>query len=964
LPDTSHTAADVDFEPICRCPEGTQYQSRIKPIIPTPYPPQNPPPRLETCASCPAGTYSLGNDLDPCSSCEGLDWGYYCAQGKKIKCPKAPGIACVDGNLFPTLKLLDDIPTAPIEMRESELQANTNQFTYSLSLSSQPSSTVTVNVGAIRSGGDVACINQPDRFQLVTSTLVFSNLNFREPQTVAALVQVNDTYQGPLGITFSHRVVGDGFDWVGLPVSLTILDDDACPFGAAQRQDKTHNARVCQCGEGYFVETRDASYCGSVTSCVPCPPGKTVCTGEESLEEMLLLPGKYRTSRDSTTVVDCPIPAACTGTLNNLNSADAQKLQEKINDDGAQEQFAKAFLDMMTARNHSSTGSLSNWGDSLCTSGHQGAFCQVCTVEATVAFYWSGQSCKKCKGEGRNAVIVFALAGGGIVVFGVLHLFGLTDKLRKNAVEKFTNAFPRKMDKLQALKNRIEDGSLQTKYKILVSFVQVLNKVATLYPISLPPVFYTAWDLLNSWNPLVLDLNVLPLNCIVESNFHSRLVGMTVAPILCITILFAYYCLRLAAMTNSSQEDRDGWMATCIRIAILFVLTIFPPVSSTIFQTFHYDERLADGSAYLRADYTIEWQDANHQTYRTYAILMGLLYCLLVPLCSFLALLVKKEKIQELQVIEHSRTIVDELVADETRILETLHAGKGITAKPDVATNIGEELADATRIDDAVDLDNERKQDAKEETARDRALRRMERRKNELLRGDPVLSGLSPLFADYEAKSWWWQILTFVVTLLLCGPFLLLSAGRASKVFLQMAISAAMMVALANVNPYLHPSNDVLAQMCQAALTLTMSVGLLEMAAESFQDEHFGALLVVCTTVQFAVGFLAGFEWLLAHLLSFLRKVGGLIGFSQSTSVSRVIAPRRLKHSFLRKTTIRAVAPTPKDEGASVLSEESRDPEGVLCVGNEEVRPEQNIAITTPAATVRGPPSLRVVDFD
>jgi hypothetical protein len=206
-----------------------------------------------------------------------------------------------------------------------------------------------------------------------------------------------------------------------------------------------------------------------------------------------------------------------------------------------------------------------------------------------------------------------------------------------------------------------------------------------------------------------------------------------------------------------------------------------------------------------------------------------------------------------------------------------------------------------------------------------------------------------------------------------------------------MAISAAMMVALANVNPYLHPSNDVLAQMCQAALTLTMSVGLLEMAAESFQDEHFGALLVVCTTVQFAVAFLAGFEWLLIQFLAILRKVGGLIGLSQSDSLSAVIAPRRLKHSFLRKTTIRPVVPTtqpkdedasvlseesrdpegvlcvgnePKNEGASALSEESRDPEGVLCVGNEEAPAEQNLAITAPAALVIGPPSLHVVDFD
>jgi hypothetical protein len=59
--------------------------------------------------------------------------------------------------------------------------------------------------------------------------------------------------------------------------------------------------------------------------------------------------------------------------------------------------------------------------------------------------------------------------------------------------------------------------------KILVTFIQVLNKVATLYPFELPSVFYSTWTWINARNPFVLDLNVLPFNCIVETNFHSRL---------------------------------------------------------------------------------------------------------------------------------------------------------------------------------------------------------------------------------------------------------------------------------------------------------------------------------------------------------------------------------------------------------------------------------------------------------
>jgi hypothetical protein len=299
-----------------------------------------------------------------------------------------------------------------------------------------------------------------------------------------------------------------------------------------------------------------------------------------------------------------------------------------------------------------------------------------------------------------------------------------------------------------------------------VTFVQVLNKVATLYPISLPPVFYSTWNFLNSLNPLVLDLNVLPLNCVVETSFHSRLVGMTVAPIMCVGLIFAYYRLRLAAMINNCQDERNEWKAACMRIAILFVLTIFPPVSTTIFQTFHYDERLANGSAYLKADYAIERQDAVHQGFRIYAISMGVLYCLLIPLGSFILLLANKKKIQELQIIEHSRTILDDLLADETRA-SSVRKGSALIIPPKygspeseivpsvfsgTTTDSDGELADAAQIDDEGDPESEKKQDPEGESERDRALRKLDRRRDELIRGNPVLGGLSPLFAGDDMR--------------------------------------------------------------------------------------------------------------------------------------------------------------------------------------------------------------------
>ena len=194
------------------------------------------------------------------------------------------------------------------------------------------------------------------------------------------------------------------------------------------------------------------------------------------------------------------------------------------------------------------------------------------------------------------------------------------------------------------------------------------------------------------------------------------------------------------------------------------------------------------------------------------------------------------------------------------------------------------------------------------------------------------------------------------MTLLLCGPLLLLPAEAASAVFIQMSISAAMVAALANVKPYLQSSDGNLAQSCQAALTFTMSVGLLEMAAESFQDAYYGPILVVCTTAQFAVGFIAvGFEWALSQFPEMFRKAERLIGLSSSDPQTGIIAPLRLKNSFLRKTKVnevapvRSSAPNHKEEGTTNSSEESRDAVVVLCVDNEEV--------STYQSAVSGPPA-------
>jgi hypothetical protein len=529
----------------------------------------------------------------------------------------------------------------------------------------------------------------------------------------------------------------------------------------------------------------------------------------------------------------------------------------------------------------------------------------------------------------------------------------------------------------------------------------------------------------------VLDLNVLPFNCIVETNFHSKLIFVTVAPMICVALIYMYYRLRLAFMPKAQNAEKEDWKALCIRVAILFVLTIFPPVSTTIFQTFSYDKRLGDGSAYLKADYSIEYNDEQHQHFIIYAIVMGIVYCMGIPLCSFFLLYFNKDKIQELQVLEHSQLMLDDLINDKTRttsvrkretidtfkeegisyIMKEVPSGditgsfapesEAMRPEEDVFNSIfivRDELAAGLDIGDtkqpeenslrssdseAVSPENEavHPQDAVsnaisskpqlpiDSSIRNIALRRLVNNREILLRNDPVLKGLSPLYSgihiykhfrifvkydsivispqDFEAKAWWWQIVTFLVTLLLCGPFLLLPGEAASKVFLQLLLSMAMSIALANVNPYIHSSDDVLAQLCQGALSLTMMIGLLDMCAIEFQDSYYGPLLVICTTVQIFLGFVvATFECGLEKIPKTVEKLEGLMSifFSNPGVDIGILEPQRLakkftlnlNHPFRLNKQKKSVAPLPassvdgRTDGIVSSSEEaSRIVEGI-----------------------------------
>jgi hypothetical protein len=134
--------------------------------------------------------------------------------------------------------------------------------------------------------------------------------------------------------------------------------------------------------------------------------------------------------------------------------------------------------------------------------------------------------------------------------------------------------------------------------------LQTLSKITTPYPETTFPAVFAR--VISKFNIFVdLDVNMLLFNCVASMNFHDKLVIMTLFPITCIAyigLVFVHQRRRKIKASADSTDDGESWggnrkklgklEADCMHYTLVFVHTIFSLVSTTIIQTFNYDDRL------------------------------------------------------------------------------------------------------------------------------------------------------------------------------------------------------------------------------------------------------------------------------------------------------------------------------------------------------------------------------------
>ena len=160
--------------------------------------------------------------------------------------------------------------------------------------------------------------------------------------------------------------------------------------------------------------------------------------------------------------------------------------------------------------------------------------------------------------------------------------------------------------------------------KVLVSYYQVMTMLPFILDLSFPPVFTMVSNLFGS----VVNLNfisLMPLGCIMPSDFHHQMVGYTAIPLaIGLIMIVAYAILKQRTATIPLSNE--------IFASFLFMtFLILPSVSIQIFSTFACREFDGGYGSFLKVDYSINCEDPSHKLFKTYALAMAFVYPIGIP---------------------------------------------------------------------------------------------------------------------------------------------------------------------------------------------------------------------------------------------------------------------------------------------------------------------------------------------
>ena len=145
--------------------------------------------------------------------------------------------------------------------------------------------------------------------------------------------------------------------------------------------------------------------------------------------------------------------------------------------------------------------------------------------------------------------------------------------------------------------------------------------------VTYPDVYQTFLDGLNVVN---FDLSwILSAGCIVDVDFHDRLLMSTIGPIIAVLFLGCTYAAA-ARIHRGDTQTLQNVRHKHVSLLLLLTFVVYSSVSSVLFSAFAC-EPLDDFKNYLRSDYRIECDSPKHRRFQVYAGFMIVLYTAGIP---------------------------------------------------------------------------------------------------------------------------------------------------------------------------------------------------------------------------------------------------------------------------------------------------------------------------------------------
>jgi len=286
--------------------------------------------------------------------------------------------------------------------------------------------------------------------------------------------------------------------------------------GATGSNEPASSPLACTCGKGDFRSLEPPPFEGNATSfigqCVECPEGTSCVEPGVTIEDLPLKRGFWRSTRNSSNVVKCYTNDACA----------QQQLQETANSRKKQTQ---------------------------CAMGHSGPLCDVCLPGYAKDVLGN---CETCDGKKfhipAQTWMFFSMLGIGIATVVYQSClkkkkeFGRLAEFRKRAVTRGHQRGQSAASALVAAQNDRDNWLYRgrIKAKILISFFQILSSFEEIFVVHFPPIFE---DFMR-WISATLNLDAIQLlkaDCVMDTNFYTKLMVQTLFPIILSVLIIVYY---------------------------------------------------------------------------------------------------------------------------------------------------------------------------------------------------------------------------------------------------------------------------------------------------------------------------------------------------------------------------------------------------------------------------------------